>query len=169
MAIRQQILQVRRFHDLMPYRVREILLVSSPYDAFTLEEDGQLTEQVFFEYRDVSLSGPPRVTHVPTGEDALRLLHARRYDLILVMTSLADMGVNALGRRGHRHADRWQYGHDRHEQHQVLRGRADRKGRQPRERYDGCGGRWGCRGDDRYRRRYHRDGVDRCGSRYQRG
>ena len=99
MAIRHQILKDRRFHDLMPYRVREILLVSSPYDAFILEEDGQLTEQVFFEYRDVSLSGPPRVTHAATGEDALRLLKTRRFDLILTMTSLADMGVNAFGRR----------------------------------------------------------------------
>ena len=58
----------------MPFRVREVLLVSSPYDAFILEEDGQLTEQVFFEYRDVSLSGPPRVTHVPSGEAALQRL-----------------------------------------------------------------------------------------------
>jgi CheY-like chemotaxis protein len=99
MAIRHQILKDRRFHDLMPYRVREILLVSSPYDAFILEEDGQLTEQVFFEYRDVSLSGPPRVTHAATGEDALRMLKTRRFDLILTMTSLADMGVNAFGRR----------------------------------------------------------------------
>ncbi|MGB5343718.1 MAG: PEP/pyruvate-binding domain-containing protein [Thermoanaerobaculia bacterium] len=95
--MRQQ-LQIRRFHDLMPFRVREVLLVSSPFDAFILEEDGQLSEQVFFEYRDVSLSGPPRVTHVPTGELALQRLQEHRYDLILVMTSLADMGANALGR-----------------------------------------------------------------------
>jgi hypothetical protein len=96
MQHRQQ-LQIRRFHDLMPFRVREVLLVSSPFDAFILEEDGQLTEQVFFEYRDVSLSGPPRVTHVSTGEAALQRLEEHRYDLILVMTSLADMGANALG------------------------------------------------------------------------
>ena len=83
----------------MPFRVREVLLVSSPYDAFILEEDGQLTEQVFFEYRDVSLSGPPRVTHVPSGEVALQRLQEQRFDLILVMASLADMGVNALARK----------------------------------------------------------------------
>ncbi len=98
MKVRQQ-QQARRFHDLMPFRIREVLLVSSPFDAFILEEDGQLTEQVFFEYRDVSLSGPPRVTHVPTGELAMQRLAEHRYDLILVMTSLADMGANALGRQ----------------------------------------------------------------------
>ena len=96
---REQVLHDRRFHDLMPFRVREVLLVSSPYDAFILEEDGQLTEQVFFEYRDVSLSGPPRVTHVPSGEQALSRLEDQRFDLILVMTSVIDMGVNALARK----------------------------------------------------------------------
>lgn len=83
----------------MPFRVREVLLVSSPYDAFILEEDGQLTEQVFFEYRDVSLSGPPRVIHVPSGEVALQRLQEQRFDLILVMASMGDMGVNALARK----------------------------------------------------------------------
>ena len=34
------------YQDLMQYRIHEILLVSSPYDAFILEEDGKLTEQI---------------------------------------------------------------------------------------------------------------------------
>jgi hypothetical protein len=34
------------FQDLMLFRVHEILLVSSPYDAYILEEDGRLTEQI---------------------------------------------------------------------------------------------------------------------------
>jgi len=89
----------RRFHDLTPYRIREILLVSSPYDAFILEEDGQLTEQVFHEYRGLSLSGPPRVNHAASGREALERLRVRRFDLILVMSSLAEMGVNEFGRK----------------------------------------------------------------------
>ena len=38
------------FHDLMPNRIHEILLVASPYDAFILEQDGHLTEQILTEY-----------------------------------------------------------------------------------------------------------------------
>ena len=38
------------FQDLMPHRIHEILLVASPYDAFILEEDGHLTEQILTEY-----------------------------------------------------------------------------------------------------------------------
>ena len=37
------------FQDLMPHRIHEILLVASPYDAFILEEDGHLTEQILTE------------------------------------------------------------------------------------------------------------------------
>ena len=38
------------FQDLMPHRIHEILLVASAYDAFILEEDGHLTEQILTEY-----------------------------------------------------------------------------------------------------------------------
>ncbi len=83
----------------MPYRVREILLVSSPYDAFILEEDGHLTEQIFTEYKALSLTASPRFTYAPTGEEAIRLMEDRRFDLILTMTSVRDMDFNAFGRR----------------------------------------------------------------------
>ena len=56
----------------MPFRVREVLLVASPYDAFILEEDGLLTEQVFLEYSNLYLPASPRFTHVATGEEAIR-------------------------------------------------------------------------------------------------
>ncbi len=33
------------FHELMSFRVQEILLVSSPYDAYILEEDGSMAPE----------------------------------------------------------------------------------------------------------------------------
>jgi hypothetical protein len=89
----------RTFHDLMPYRVREILLVSSPYDAFTLEEDGRLTERIFTEYSELNLSTAPRITHVSTGARAMQLLGERRFDLVVTMVRIADTDVSAFGRR----------------------------------------------------------------------
>ncbi len=88
-----------KFHDLMPYRVREILLVSSPYDAFTLEADGRLTERIFTEYSELNLSSAPRVTHVSTGARAMELLAERRFDLVVAMPRIADTDVSAFGRR----------------------------------------------------------------------
>ena len=94
-----QILKYRRFFDLMPHRVREVLLVSSLYDAFILQEDGHLTEQVFLEYKSLALSSAPRFTHVTTGEEAIAALQQRRFDLVLVMPRLADADLIEFGRR----------------------------------------------------------------------
>jgi len=82
----------------MPFRVREILLVSSPYDFFILEEDGRLTERIFTAYSELTLSATPRIKHAPNGATALKLLAERRFDLVLTMVRLEDMDVTAFGR-----------------------------------------------------------------------
>jgi len=83
----------------MPFRVREVLLVSSPYDAFVLQEDGHLTENLFFQYREIKLSSAPRFTQADTGEEAIRFLQERHFDLIVTMSSLVDTDINAFGLR----------------------------------------------------------------------
>ncbi len=87
------------FHDLMPNRVVEILLVSSPYDAYTLEEDGRLTERIFTEYSELNLSSAPRITHVSTGAGAMELLAHRRFDLVITMARIVDTDVSAFSRK----------------------------------------------------------------------
>lgn len=64
--------QFSGFHDLMKFRVREILLVSSPYDAFVLEEDGRLSEKIFGEYLDMNLQFVPRIRRVSCCHAYLR-------------------------------------------------------------------------------------------------
>lgn len=91
--------KLNTLNDLMPHRIREVLLVSSVYDAFILEEDGYLTERIFSEYKDLNLTSSPRVTHVSSGEEALRAMEKRRFGLVITMTRLADMDVVSFGRR----------------------------------------------------------------------
>jgi hypothetical protein len=88
----------RAFHDLMPYRVREILLVSPAYDAFILEEDGHLTERLFVEYSELNLPAAPRITHVTDRGRAMRLLDERSFDLVLTTASWDHGNAAALGR-----------------------------------------------------------------------
>ena len=59
------------YQDLMQYRIHEILLVSSPYDAFILEEDGKLTEQILSEYIGMNLSYAPRVWNAHSAKNAI--------------------------------------------------------------------------------------------------
>ncbi len=49
-------MRTEEFSALMKHRVLEILLVASHYDFFVLEEDGQLTELVIEEYRNLDLN-----------------------------------------------------------------------------------------------------------------
>ena len=86
------------FHDLMRHKVREILLVSSPYDAFVLEEDGSLASQIINEYHGLNLSAPPRLTHAETAAAALDHVRERHFDLVLTMPFVDGMNAWDLGR-----------------------------------------------------------------------
>ncbi|MFH1851814.1 MAG: PEP/pyruvate-binding domain-containing protein [Candidatus Neomarinimicrobiota bacterium] len=87
------------FHELMPNRVYEILLVASPYDAFILEEDGQLSEQILNEYLGMNFTAAPRLWRAATGNRALEMLTKRKFDLIIVMSRIADMDPVTFGTR----------------------------------------------------------------------
>lgn len=78
-------------HDLMQWRIHEILVVSSLYDAFKVEEDGQLGELIFFEYKHMHLTSPPRVTRVSTAKEALELLNKKYFSLVITMSRISDM------------------------------------------------------------------------------
>ncbi len=80
-----------RYHDLMKFRVREILLVSTPYDSFVLEEDGHLSDKIFGEYLDLNLQFVPRIAHASSAEEAFDALKSRTYDLVITMPRISDM------------------------------------------------------------------------------
>ncbi|MEN8153352.1 MAG: PEP/pyruvate-binding domain-containing protein [Acidobacteriota bacterium] len=87
------------FHDLIKFRVREILLVSSYYDAFILEEDGRLSERIFSEYVDLNLRFIPRIVRVSSAAEALKVLEKSSFDLVITMTRLADMDPLEFGEK----------------------------------------------------------------------
>ena len=87
------------FQGLMPFRVQDILLVSSLYDAFTLQEDGRLNELILGEFLELSLHHSPGLTHVSSGTEALRLARAeRRFNLIITAPHPGDMDATELAR-----------------------------------------------------------------------
>jgi hypothetical protein len=73
------------YHDLMQYKVREILLVANLYDAYIIEQEGRFFEQVTGEYYQLNLSSAPRITGVSTPEEALEKLQEKHFDLVIVM------------------------------------------------------------------------------------
>jgi CheY-like chemotaxis protein len=94
------------FHELMARKVRDILLVSSPYDAFIMEEDGSIAARISNEFHGLNLSNPPRLHWASSGRDALALLARRRYDLVITMPQVNDMDGRRLATEAKRlHAD----------------------------------------------------------------
>jgi hypothetical protein len=73
------------FHDLMPYKAKEILLVSTLYDAFSIEKEGRFSEHILGEYHQLNLTSMPRVTGVSTYEEANEQLSNRHFDLVILM------------------------------------------------------------------------------------
>ena len=73
------------FADLMQKRVFSVLLIATPYDAFMMEEDGRVEEQVYFEYVSLNLSSPPRFTMVANYREAFDMLASKHFDLIMAM------------------------------------------------------------------------------------
>ena len=94
----------QRFRDLMPHRVREILLVSSLYDSFTFQEDGNLGEMLFSEYQELNLSSAPTIIRVSTAGEAVRELADSKPDLVITMPRVGEMDVFDFGRRCRDHA-----------------------------------------------------------------
>ncbi len=84
-ALSQLYLKDTAFKDLMQRRIFNVLLISSPYDAFMLEDDGRVEEQLFFEYMALNLSSPPRFTQVNDYTQAFELLEMKSYDLVIAM------------------------------------------------------------------------------------
>ena len=77
------------FHDLMPFKVREILIVANLYDAYNIEKEGRFVEHFLGEYYQLNLTSMPRVTGVSSSEEVFSQLRAKHFDLIIFM-----MGVD---------------------------------------------------------------------------
>ena len=87
------------FENLMPFRVNDILLVSSLYDSFILREDGRLNELLIGESLELNLHQVPGITHVSSGEEAVEMAHMqRRFNLIVTNLQVGDMDAAQLAR-----------------------------------------------------------------------
>ena len=90
-------LSFKVFHELMARKVTDILLVSSPYDAYIMEEEGRLAERIIHEYRGLNLSRPPMLTWVSSAREALDALSQKKFDLVITMPQVDETDAYVLG------------------------------------------------------------------------
>ena len=77
--------------DLFKFRVTEIMLISTEYDAYVLEEDGQLAEKIYHQFSDLSLPYIPRIHWVASREEAFATLKTIPIHLVISMSRANDM------------------------------------------------------------------------------
>jgi len=78
------------FTNLMKRRIYHVLLIASKYDAFILEDDGRIDEQIFNEYVALNLRYPPQFIQANSKEEAIAILNDQNIDLIIFMLSAFD-------------------------------------------------------------------------------
>ena len=82
------------YRSLIKFRIKKILMICSHYDAFILEEDGQIERQIYQEYIDLDLSNPPKFVWVTNSEQArIVMSEDSDIDMIMCMYNFADNDV----------------------------------------------------------------------------
>jgi hypothetical protein len=76
------------FQELMPTKVKEVLLVATLYDSYSIVREGQFSDKIFGEYLQLNLYAAPRFTSVHSQEDALIMMEHRDFDLVIVMAGV---------------------------------------------------------------------------------
>ncbi len=97
--IPQEFLVDTAFDQLMQKRIHKVLLICSSYDAFMLEEDGRIDEQVFNEYVSLNLRHPPQFIQVSSAEEAFEVLGTTSIDLVIAMLSIGGMDPFSLSKK----------------------------------------------------------------------
>lgn len=86
------------FANLMNRRIFNVLLIATKYDAFMLEDDGRVDEQIFNEYTSLNLRYPPRFTQVTTEDEALLELSLKNFELIICMPNMDNRDIFAAAK-----------------------------------------------------------------------
>ncbi|MEZ5072755.1 MAG: hypothetical protein R2751_17820 [Bacteroidales bacterium] len=86
------------FNLLMQKRIRTVLIISSNYDFFMLEEDGRIDEQIFNEYVSHNLRYPPVFIKATSSRDAFRKLEEEDIDLVIEMLNLGEVDAFSLAK-----------------------------------------------------------------------
>jgi CheY-like chemotaxis protein len=91
--------KIRGLHRLMAQRVRTILMVSNPYESFSISRDYSLTQDIFGASQILHLQNVPQIVTALSGREGLDLLQSEPYDLVLVSGNLPDMDTPEFGRK----------------------------------------------------------------------
>ena len=81
----------------MQEKVNQILLLSTSYEAWIMEEDCRLSEHIINEYRGLNLSQPPQLNWVSSVSEALERMNNDDFDLVITISRRVDLEAYRIG------------------------------------------------------------------------
>jgi hypothetical protein len=88
--------ELEKEHQVESYHIKQILLLSSSYHFFQLEEEGRLSSLLQRHYESYGHEAQPQITHVESEEECLSLLKNQQFDLVIVFDKLDDIDTLSL-------------------------------------------------------------------------
>ena len=76
------------FQELMPNKIKEVMLFATLYDSYSIEREGQFSDKIYGEYLQLNLYAAPRFTSVNAEEDVIKILNTRHFDLVIIMAGV---------------------------------------------------------------------------------
>jgi len=76
------------FQDLMPFKVKELLLVATHYDSYAIVREGRFFDKIFGDYLQLNLFTAPRITSVANATEALQALNNMEFEMVILMAGL---------------------------------------------------------------------------------
>ena len=74
-------------------RIRNIILISTDYDLFLLEEEGRLTDHFRDIYIETGSTFIPNIDHASNGQEAIDKVSSRSYDLVISFNQPSDLEI----------------------------------------------------------------------------
>jgi hypothetical protein len=82
-----------------PFHIKHILILSSSYNYFQLEDEGRL-KALISERHSYNLSEkPPEITHLETGMECIEFLNKNTVDLVIIFNKLEDIDILTLTKK----------------------------------------------------------------------
>ena len=73
------------FQELVPFKTREVLLVATYYDAYSIIREDRFFEMIMGDYLQLNLFSTPRITSAANWDEVKDSLSSREYDLVIIM------------------------------------------------------------------------------------
>ncbi len=96
MEISKQIKDISSLKELMPFRIKKVLMVASAYDFFLMSDDESLNENFFSDVSDPSIKNSREIKRARNDKEAISAVENEKFDLIISMIQIGETNMDGF-------------------------------------------------------------------------